>query len=240
MIFKQKIIDMKQKSDLQKKFIYAIKTSELKSQGLEIIQVKIGFTNNVERTLKQYRRANKEADILDIWESTFNSKKCEKGVHLIAKKFAYENKGEVFTFLQDTYTDFSEIISLLLNRIEKNDLHDNTIVSIKKNKKGRVIKNKSVKPKYIIIGNQKISIKSWTDYLDKSIEYLYKKDRRRFIETCKEISYFNKNKNVLRRPRQVTNENLYYETNLNSDTIKKIVKQLLSGFNLEENYIKSE
>ena len=99
--------------------IYAIEITNLSYSGLKILNVKIGKTTNLKATLRQYRRTSPEAQILNLWESNFHKSlsECEKGVHKIAEKYAYERKGETFIFLQESYTDFEENVNLLLKNI---------------------------------------------------------------------------------------------------------------------------
>ena len=50
------------------KMIYAIKITDLVASGLKIMSVKIGQTSDVNSVLRQYRRSNPTAEVLDLWE----------------------------------------------------------------------------------------------------------------------------------------------------------------------------
>ncbi len=41
---------------------------------------------------------------------------CERGLHNLAEKYAYQRNREVFTFLQESYNEFSENASLLIKK----------------------------------------------------------------------------------------------------------------------------
>jgi TRAP-type mannitol/chloroaromatic compound transport system substrate-binding protein len=122
------------------KIIYAIKVNELRSSVLKIISVKIGQTKNIKPTVAQYRRSNTEVDVLDLWECnpSMGCLDCEKGIHQIAEKYAYNRKGEKFVFLQESYKDFSDNVNLLLKNLlkKKND----TLLNKSIKKKKRIIK----------------------------------------------------------------------------------------------------
>jgi len=96
--------------------IYSIKVNELYYSGLRVLDVKIGKTTNIERTLTQYRRSGRGIDVLDLWEPNkdLTLSQCETGVHKIARKYAYSKESEKFIFLQDDYDKFSENVSSLL------------------------------------------------------------------------------------------------------------------------------
>ncbi|MEO0050321.1 MAG: hypothetical protein ABIK42_04185, partial [candidate division WOR-3 bacterium] len=51
------------------KIIYAIKVADLATSGLQVLNVKIGQTTDVNSTLRQYKRSNPKAEILDLWET---------------------------------------------------------------------------------------------------------------------------------------------------------------------------
>jgi hypothetical protein len=104
--------------------IYAIKVADLSYSELRILRVKIGRTTNPNATLRQYRRTSQEAEILNLWESNPQKSlsECEKGIHKIAEKYAYERKGEVFIFLQEGYEKFAENVNLLFKNISLDKL----------------------------------------------------------------------------------------------------------------------
>lgn len=104
--------------------IYAIKIANLSYSGLKILDVKIGKTTNINSTLAQYKRGNRNAEILNLWELNQSKtlSECEKGIHEIAEKYAYEREGEKFIFLQESYKRFAENVGLLLKNISKIEL----------------------------------------------------------------------------------------------------------------------
>jgi len=98
--------------------IYSIKVNELYYSGLSVLDVKIGKTTNIHSTLMQYKRSSRDIKVLDLWEPNENLQlsECERGVHRLADRYAYERKSEKFIFLQDAYDKFSENVSLLLKK----------------------------------------------------------------------------------------------------------------------------
>ncbi|MCX7956931.1 MAG: hypothetical protein N2643_03425 [Endomicrobia bacterium] len=105
------------------KVLYAIKISELISTGIKVINVKMGQTDDIYSTLKQYKRSNPEAEILNLWKPNFHSSKysqCKKGLHILAEKYAYERRKENFIFLQENCQNSKQNVDLLLKFILKN------------------------------------------------------------------------------------------------------------------------
>ena len=128
--------------------IYAIKVVDVSYSELKIIDVKIGRTTNINSTLAQYRRSSRGIKILDLWESneSLTLSECEKGVHQLAEKYAYEREGEKFIFLQESYIEFSENVSLLLNKTTKDELEG---VKIQRKTKRKIKEYTGRKPKFI-------------------------------------------------------------------------------------------
>lgn len=96
--------------------MYAVRVERLSYAGLQVLRVKIGRTNNIDRRIGQYKTTHADVEILDVWlpNPNLNVKKCEKGVHKLAQRYAYERDGELFTFLQDSYEEFSDNVRNLL------------------------------------------------------------------------------------------------------------------------------
>lgn len=90
--------------------MYAVRVERLSYAGLEILKVKIGRTNNIERRIGQYKTTHADVEILDVWSPNpeLDIQDCERGVHKLAQQYAYEQDGELFTFLQDSYEEFSD------------------------------------------------------------------------------------------------------------------------------------
>ncbi|WP_237561604.1 GIY-YIG nuclease family protein [Halorubrum halophilum] len=96
--------------------VYAIRISHLEYSGLKIMDIKIGKSTNIDNTLRQYSRGNRDIELLDMW--TLNPDKnlstAERGVHEVAEKYAYDKQREKFVFLQGAYQDFAETVNILL------------------------------------------------------------------------------------------------------------------------------
>ena len=109
---------------MTKSFIYSIKISEL-SQGsganqIKILKIKIGKSNDTSSTMRQYRRSSPDAELMGLWEvnPSLESLDCERGVHMLAEKYAYKRDSEVFTFIGDeSYKKFEENVNHLLKPI---------------------------------------------------------------------------------------------------------------------------
>lgn len=83
-----------------KEVVYAVRISELKYTGLKVMDVKIGKSSNIENTLSQYRRGNRNIELLDMWTPNpeKNLSTTERGVQEVAEKFAYDKQSGKFVF----------------------------------------------------------------------------------------------------------------------------------------------
>jgi len=213
--------------------IYAIKVADLSYSGLKILNVKIGRTTNLSATLRQYRRTSQEAEILDLWESNPQKtlSECEEGIHKIAEKYAYERKGEVFTFLQESYKKFSENINLLFKNISPDKL------TKEKQRMGRVPKDyiyTGTAPSLIKFLGKSYKVNSWRETLHKMATLLYQNHKENFdsilnIRGRKRI-YFSKNRNSLVDPKPIEGTAYFFEGNVSANRIMKIINSLLHNF----------
>ena len=216
------------------KIIYAIRIGRLSYGGLQVLDIKIGQTTNIESTLRQYRRSNPDAEILDLWElnPSKNSWECEQGVHKIAENYAYERKKEKFIFLQESYQDFAENVNLLLKNIT-----DKTERKRVKRKGVKEVDYIGKKPELIKFRRKKYKVNTWREILCKIAEEVYK-DKKDLTPALKikgrKRIYFSKNSKELVDPQEIKGTPYFCEGNLNANHIVKIVKTLLSIFGYNE------
>lgn len=216
------------------KIIYAIKISELVTSGLRVINVKIGQTSDINSRLRQIGVGNPGAEILDLWEvnASINPTDCEKGIQILAEKYAYKREKETFIFLQDAYNDFRENVNLLLKNIT------NTIE--KKHKEKKIEKRRSQrddytgkKPELMKFCGKEYKVSTWREVLCKVAEEIYK-EKKDFSPALKikerERIYFSKNKRNLIDPQEIKGSPYFCEGNLSANHIVKIVKTLLKIF----------
>ncbi|MGE4358073.1 MAG: GIY-YIG nuclease family protein [Candidatus Omnitrophota bacterium] len=216
-----------------KKIIYAIKVADLAYSGLEIIDVKIGQTVDIDSTLRQYRRSNPNAEILDLWEinpSLTNAYNCETGVHKIAERYAYKRKKETFIFLQEGYQEFAENVNLLLKNIT-----GSKTIKHGKTKKGEYKRSgyTAKKPYLIKFLGKQYPVATWREVLCKVAEEIYR-NKNDFtpalnIKGSKRI-YFSKNSKDLRDPLEIKGSPYFCEGNLSANHIVKITNTLLENF----------
>ncbi|GAG61703.1 unnamed protein product [marine sediment metagenome] len=216
------------------KIIYAIKIADLSFSGLKVLHVKIGQTSNIKRTLAQYRRGNPGVEILDLWEPNLlkTVSESEKGIHEIAKKYAYEREGEKFIFLQESYKEFAENVNLLLSNVPESEVGRKTKTRAKKggNYTGK-------KPESIKLQDKPYEVNSWREVLGTVAEQIYE-DRKDFTPALKikggKRVYFSKNAGDLRTPKKVKGTPYFFEGNINANLTMRIVDQLLEIFGYDK------
>ncbi|GAB4201980.1 MAG: hypothetical protein Fur0023_07230 [Bacteroidia bacterium] len=219
-------------------YIYAIKVTSLHTEGLDIMKVKIGRTNNLVSTLRQYQRSSANAELLGVWEVNESTgyNLCERGAHLIAEKYSLKREREIFTFLVDNYNEYHKVIGCFLKEVKKSEYeNDNKI-----RKKGHINKINDIsgqKPMKFTFLEKEFSVQSWKEVLVKIVELLHSKNPD-FTDKISDISYFSKDKNKLRRPHKIANTNYYVETNLSANYVYKLVLTVLQKFGYQENELK--
>ena len=92
------------------------------------------------------------------------------------------------------------------------------------------------KPRKLVVDNIEYDVKNWNELLGKAVRVLYeitKEEFRKLTFMEKFESKFSTNKNNLRRPIFV-GSNIYLESNLSANDIKKLVMEMYEAFELEE------
>jgi len=220
------------------KIIYAIKIADLSFSGLKVLHVKIGQTSNIKRTLAQYMRGNPGVEILDLWKPNplKTVSESEKGIHEIAKKYAYEREGEKFIFLQESYKEFAENVNLLLNNVPESEVVMKTKTRAKEggNYTGK-------KPESIKFQDKPYEVNSWREVLGTVAEQIYE-DRKDFTLALKikgrKRVYFSKNAGDLRDPQKVKGTPYFFEGNINANRTMRIANRLLEIFGYDESDLK--
>lgn len=212
--------------------IYAIKIAELSYSGLKILNIKIGRTTNPKATLQQYKRTSHEAQILDLWESNPDKSlaECENGIHKIAEKYAYERKGETFIFLQGSYKEFSENVNLILKNVSPE------VEKIKKKfarKTSKIPDYTGKEPELIKFQNKSYKVNTWRDVLHIIAKQIYQEQKDfAIILNIKGTrrNYFSKNSKDLVDPQKINGTPYFFEGNLSTNQIIRVIQKLLNTF----------
>lgn len=221
------------------KLIYAIKISDISYSGLKILDIKIGKTTNIQSTISQYERGNRDIEVLDLWKpnNDLTYSKCKIGVHKVAERYAYERESEKFVFLHDRYDKFSKAISELLKNMNLSDLESNEKESKEQLKEENNFTGE--KPKLLIFENKNFNVSTWREILQNLCKQI-NEDSSDFekVEKIKgrKRTYFTKtpSKNSLKQPIKITGTNYYFEGNISANRTMKIIKQLLEKFDYKK------
>lgn len=217
---------------LEMEVIYAIQVESLSSSGLKMLDVKVGKTTNLKSTLSQYERSHREVKTMDLWKPNegMTLSKCERGVQNIAEQYAYERKGEVFVFLQDSYKEFSDSVSQLL--VPTAEIRARS-KEPKEKSKGKLESYTGKTPKLIKFRGKEFEVDTWREMVKILAREISEKteDFSRVVEIRgRENDYFSKNKKVLVAPKKIPGTSYYFEGNMNADRLNSIANRLLEKF----------
>lgn len=216
--------------------VYAIRISDLEYSGLQIMDVKIGKSTDIDNTLSQYRRGNRDIELLDMWRP--NPEKdlsaSERGVHDVAENYAYDSESEKFVFLQGRYREFAETVNKLLRKTTREELEEGT-------EPGETEPDDytGTTPAVIEIFGATHDVDSWTETLQTAVsEILQRVDDH---EKIKQVSgrkrdYFveEDRKSDLISPRQIPETNIYAETNFSATDTHRLITRVLEKYGLDK------
>ena len=221
--------------------VYAIRVSDMSYSGLTIMDVKIGKTTNINSTLSQYRRGNRSIELLDLWKSNeaLTLSQCERGIQKIAERYAYSRKSEKFIFLQESYREFSDNVSQVLEKTTKKKLEsrkEQGKVKDTKDDKGNYI---GKKPKLIVFGEEHFEVSTWRSVLKKVVQQIKKEkgNLKGIKKICGRKRYYfvqKVDKGTLRNPVKIPGTKYFFEGNISANRTMAIIHGLLDRFGYKD------
>jgi hypothetical protein len=217
--------------------VYAIKISHLEYSGLKIMDIKIGKSTNIDNTLRQYSRGNRDIELLDMWTPNpdKNLSTAERGVHEVAEKYAYDKQSEKFVFLQGAYQEFAETINKLLQNASREDLVEETT-----SREPETIDDYTgTTPSVIKILGETYDVDSWADALTTAVAEILRDvdDHERITEIeGRTRSYFVEEgrQSDLLKPRRIPDADLYLETNFSANDCVRKIEQVMDKYGYEK------
>jgi len=214
--------------------VYAIRISNLEYTGLKIMDVKIGKSTNIENTLNQYSRGNRNIKLLDVWTPNpeKNLSTAEKGVHRVAEKYAYSKQSEKFVFLQSGYQEFAETINKILKNTSREELSTETTVSEQAEDNQDFT---GTTPSVIKILGETLEVKNWADTLTKAVTEIVAEaeDQEKITEIKgRKRSYFVQDgrQSDLVAPRKIPDTDIYIETNFSANDVVRIIEKAMNKY----------
>ena len=218
--------------------VYAIRISNLEYSGLKVLDVKIGKSTNIDNTLSQYSRGNRNIELLDMWKPNpqKNLSTTEKGVHDIAEQYAYDKQSEKFVFLQSGYQKFAETVNKVLLNVDR-DSKQHAESSSKSTDKNDFT---GTTPAVIKVFDEPIEVDNWTEALQKGLGEIL--GREEDIEAVTDVdgrtrTYFVKEgeQSSLVAPRQIPGTELYVESNFSANDVNRVLERVLIKFGHSSN-----
>ncbi|CAJ53370.1 hypothetical protein [Haloquadratum walsbyi] len=218
--------------------IYAIKMYDVTYPGIQIMDVKIGKTTDIKRTKRQYRRGNREIEVLDLWQPNpqKNLSTGEKGVHDVAEKYAYERESEKFVFLQGKYQQFSETVDKLLLKTTEGEAEDAEPTDEPTGDVGHTGDDLAgTTPAAIEILDSTKDVDNWTDTLQTAaaqvLDRVENQDKITEIDG-RERSYFVEKgaESNLISPREIPGTNMFVETNFSANDVDRLIAKILNKY----------
>ncbi|VTT86099.1 Prophage Lp2 protein 6 [Halorubrum sp. DM2] len=213
--------------------VYAIRISHLEYSGLKIMDIKIGKSTNIDNTLSQYSRGNRDIELLDMWrpnpDKTLST--AERGVHDVAERYAYDKQSEKFVFLQGAYQDFAETMNKLLQNASRQDLADEST----SRRSSKADDYTGTTPSVLKIFGETYDVDTWSDTLATAVTEILRdvEDHERVLEIRgRKRTYFAKEgqQSEFIRPRKIPDTGLYLETSFSANDCVRRIEQVMAKY----------
>jgi len=215
--------------------VYAVRISNLEYTGLKIMDVKIGKSTNIENTLSQYRRGNRNIELLDIWTPNpeKNLSTAERGVQEIAERYAYDKQSEKFVFLQRSYQDFAETVNKVLYNASREEIEEDQEQE-QKERKGYT----GTTPAVVKFKDETFEVNQWLECMQKVAgEILNSTDEKDKIMQVRgsKRDYFvrEENQSYLVYPKNIPDTDFYFEGKLSANDVARIIKNVMEKYGYE-------
>lgn len=216
------------------KVVYAIRVSNLEYSGLKIMDVKIGKSTDIDRTISQYRRGNRNVELLDIWKPNTekNLSTAERGVQKIAEEFAYDKQSEKFVFLQRSYQDFAETVNKILVNVSREELgkedEPETEEKAREDYTGKT-------PAVIKFQGELFEVESWRECLQKVVKKVLQESNEgeKLLEirgTKRDYFVREENQSDVVYPVNIPDTEFYFEGQLSANDVVRISKKVLRKY----------
>ena len=197
------------------------------------MDIKIGKSTNIDNTLRQYSRGNRDIELLDMWTPNpdKNLSTAERGVHKVAEKYAYDKQSEKFVFLQGAYQEFAETVNKLLQNTIREDLSEETMTR----DPTEIDDYTGMTPSVLKIFGRTYDVDTWADTLTMAVtQILREADDREAITEIKgrKRSYFVEEgqQSDLVKPRKIPDAELHLETNFSANDCVRIIEKAMDKY----------
>ena len=197
------------------------------------MDIKIGKSTNIDNTLRQYSRGNRDIELLDLWTPNpdKNLSTAERGVHEVAEKYAYDKQSEKFVFLQGAYQEFAETVNKLLQNTIREDLSEETMTR----DPTEIDDYTGMTPSVLKIFGRTYDVDTWADTLTMAVtQILREADDREAITEIKgrKRSYFVEEgqQSDLVKPRKIPDAELHLETNFSANDCVRIIEKAMDKY----------
>jgi hypothetical protein len=104
--------------------VYAIREYEAEQQDLSLMEVKIGYSSDLEGRIRTFQSFTRNLELLNAWEVNQDKeiRAFEKGIHEIAEHFAYKKEDENFVFLDKQYQHFADAVNKIAKPVDRETL----------------------------------------------------------------------------------------------------------------------
>ena len=220
--------------------VYAIRISNMEYSGLKIMDVKIGKSTNIDNTLSQYSRGNRNIELLDMWSPNpeKNLSTTERGVHEIEENYSYDRQSEKFVFLQSGYQEFADTVNKVLKNTSKEELRETDETPDQSEKDDYT----GTTPAVIKILGDTHDVTNWTETLQTATSRILQdvENQNKITEISgRKRDYFVKKgeESVLVAPKRIPETDLFVETNFSANDVNRIIEQVLDKYGYDSSQL---
>jgi hypothetical protein len=222
--------------------VYAIREYGAEQQDLSLMEVKIGYSSDLEGRIRTFQSFTRNLELLNAWEVNQDKeiRAFEQGIHEIAEQFAYRREDENFVFLDEQYQEFADAVNKIAEPVDRESLKQEP-----QEDSAEPENYIGTTPRKLYFDGEEYEVSTWRETLQKAAKHaIQSSDKPDKILEIQGASrqWFAKdeNRDKLYASKNIPETRFSFEGQRNADQIHRTLGLIAEKFNIDSSEIRVE
>lgn len=214
--------------------IYAVEEYRVEQRDIVLMEVKIGYSENLEGRIRTFQSFSRTLEVLNIWKVN-NEKEIqtfEDGIHELAEKYAHKRESENFVFVDEQYQKFANVLNKIAEPVSREELKEVSKTDDKEDFLGTT-------PKLLEFGGDEYNVSTWRETVQKAAKHAIENSEN--SEKILDIEgpyrkWFTKDENreQLRAAKNIPDTDFSFEGQRNADQLRRTIDLIAEKFDIDK------
>lgn len=219
--------------------VYAIREYEAEQQDLSLMEVKIGYSSDLEGRIRTFQSFTRNLELLNAWRLNQDKEigTFEQGVHEIAEQFAYRREDENFVFLDEQYQQFADAVNKITEPVDRETLREET-----EEDSAEPDNYIGTTPRELYFDGEEYEVSTWRETLRKAAKHAIKSsdDPDKILEiqgASRQWFAKDQNRDRLYASKNIPETQFSFEGQRNADQLHRTLGRIAEKFNIDSSEI---